>query len=82
MLLLDALKMPREIGLHSAWQHRDPIPVAFAAAHGDLVSGEVDVLDSEAGAFEQAKAGAVQQNRHQPRRPLKFSDDGAHLVPG
>src|SRR3989442_1543963 len=53
--------MSGEVGLHHAREHGHAILVTLAPAHHDLISGEIDVLDAQAAAFEQAKPGSVQQ---------------------
>jgi len=40
------------------------------AAHENLVTPEIYVLDAQAAAFEQPQTGTVQQRRHQSRRSL------------
>ena len=40
------------------------------------------VLDADAGALEHAKARAVEQEGHQPRRAVQLAEDCAHLLPG
>src|SRR4029077_19962844 len=41
---------------------------------------EVDVLNSQTTALEQAQAGAIEQRRHEPLCAVELADDGAHLV--
>ena len=48
------LQMPRQIGLDGRREHRDPILRPLAVPDDDQVCLEVDVLDAQAGAFEQA----------------------------
>jgi len=43
---------------------------------------EVDVLDSQAGAFEQAQPGTIEEGSHKPGRAVQLEDDRAHLVAG
>lgn len=54
-------EMPAEIGLGDGRWHRDPVLVALAPADGELVGDEVGVLDSQAAAFGDARAGPVEQ---------------------
>jgi hypothetical protein len=56
--------------------------VTLAAPDDDLVGCEVDVLDPEAAAFEDAKTSAVQQAHHDTRRPAEALDHGADLLAG
>jgi len=51
--------MPREVWLDHGRQHGPPILVAFGATNDDLVGREIDVLDTEAAAFEQTESRAV-----------------------
>ena len=53
--------MARQVPLHGGGEHRDPILGALAVADDDQVGAEVDVLDAEARAFEQAQAGAIEK---------------------
>jgi hypothetical protein len=46
------------------------------------VLAEVDVLDTEAAAFEKPKSRAVQEHRHEPRRPCQRTKHREHLVAG
>ena len=51
---LDGRQMAAEICLGDGREHGDPILIALAATDDDLVSREVDVLDPEATALEDA----------------------------
>jgi hypothetical protein len=79
VLLLDHLEMPHEVRLDGLGQHRDAVLVALAAPHGYPVGREIDVLDPEAGALEEAKPSTVQEDAHQADGPVKLPNDGAHL---
>jgi hypothetical protein len=46
---------------HTRRQHRPPVLLALASAHGDLATVDVDVLDPQRETFLQPKAGAVNQ---------------------
>ena len=70
VLFLNVRDVRGELGLDGVGQHRGAILVALAAPHEDLVAAEVDVLDAQAAALEQAQAGAVEQGRHQARHAL------------
>jgi len=74
--------MPREPGLHGGGQHRDTVLVALTVPHDDLIRREVDVLDPEPRALEQAEASAVEQEAHQARHAVKSIENGPDLVPG
>jgi hypothetical protein len=62
----DGREVSREVAADDGRQHGDAVLVALAAPHGDLVAGEVDILDAEAAAFEDAEAGAVEEAGHEP----------------
>lgn len=53
--------------IERARQHDDAILAAFAVAHDDDLAHEIDVLDAQAYAFEQAHSGAVEQPAQQAR---------------
>ncbi len=76
MLLADALDVDGQGGFDRAWQHRHPVLGALAVTDHDLVHREVDVLDSQAAAFEQAQSRAVQEERHQPWHAVQPLEDG------
>jgi hypothetical protein len=54
VLSLDGRQMAAEICLGDGREHCDPILISLAATDDDLVSREVDVLDPEATALEDA----------------------------
>ena len=56
--------------------------VGLTPPDDDLVHLEVDVLDSQATAFEQAQAGAIEKGGHEPGRAVQLGDHRAHLVAG
>lgn len=60
-------------------QHRHPVLAALALADDDLTPLELDILDAQPQAFEQAHAGAVQQGRDQPRGASHLVQQGAHF---
>ena len=82
MLAPHPLQMPCEGGLHGGREHRDPILGALAVPDDDEVRREVDVLDAEARAFEQAQAGAVEEQRHETGNAVEVLEDGPDLVAG
>jgi len=66
-------------GSETARQQGEAVFPALAVAHRHLVTVEVDILDSQANAFEEAQAGAVDQGGHQPRRGVETAEDRADL---
>ena len=56
----DGVEMPAQHRKKRARQHRHAILGTFAVAYQNLASAEIDVLDPQAGALEDAHAGAVQ----------------------
>jgi len=48
-------------------ERRIPVFVAFAGANEDLVTGEIEILHTQAATFHQAQAASVHQHGHQPR---------------
>lgn len=69
-----------EVVARGAGQHGEAILVALAAPNGVLVAVEVDVLDAQVTALEQAHAGAAEQDGHQVRHAIDLRQDGTHLV--
>jgi hypothetical protein len=67
-------------GLGRARQHRHAILAPLAVPDHDLIRREVDVLDSQAAAFQQAKACAIQQERHEPLDTVEPLEHGADLL--
>ena len=55
---------------------------SLPVAHRDLAAGEVDVLDAEPAALEEAEPGAVHEPGHHLRRPAQAAQDRLHLVGG
>jgi hypothetical protein len=45
--------------VHSHWQHRSPILIAFAFTDHNLMAGEVNILHSETQTLQQAQAGTI-----------------------
>lgn len=74
--------MSCEGGLHGGREHGDPILGALAVPDDDQVRREVDILDPEACAFEQAQAGAVEEQRQAAGDALEVLEDGSNLVAG
>ena len=61
VLPLHPLQVPGEGRLGHGWQDGDAILGTLTVADDDLVRSEVDVLDSQAGAFEQAQPGTIEE---------------------
>ena len=61
-------------------KHRHPVAAALRVADGDVAEVEVDVLDSEPEALEDAHAGAVEQQDHELGGPLEVRQNRRHLV--
>jgi hypothetical protein len=59
-----------ESSLGHGGQDGDAVFGALGVADDDLIHREVDVLDSQAAAFEQAQSGAVEQGGHEPGRAV------------
>jgi hypothetical protein len=74
------LEMLRQVRLDRGRQHRDPILRPLAIADGDEVGREVDVLDAEARAFEQAQAGTVEEQGQEARDAVEVLEVGPDLV--
>src|SRR5258706_12014722 len=69
-----------EVSLQDARKHRHAILVALAAADHDLARGEIDVLDPEPAAFEDAKPGAVEEPGHETGRAVEPLEHRTHFV--
>ena len=63
-------------------QHRDAVLAALSVAHDDLATIEVDVLDAQPRALEQAQTGTVEQRGHEQRRASKWRENRRDFVPG
>jgi hypothetical protein len=82
VLPLHALEMVTERALGDGGENGHAILGAFPVTDDDLARGEVDVLDSEAAAFQQAKTGPVQKGGHEPGRAVQLGNDRAYFVAG
>lgn len=71
MLALHPLQVLAEGGLGHGRQDGDAILGALPVADDDLVHREVDVLDAQAAAFEQAQPGAVERGAEPRRAPAR-----------
>src|SRR5207245_5308561 len=76
------LDVPREIDLDRARQHSHSVLAPFAVADRDLVRREIDVLDPQAAAFEEAEPRAVEEQRHQAGRAIQLLEDRPDLLAG
>jgi hypothetical protein len=65
----DVREVVAERGMGDGRQHGDAVALALGLADAELPDGEVDVLEPEAEAFEEAEATAVQKERDQTRVP-------------
>jgi len=75
--LSDCVQMPGQLRVDDGRQRRDAVLVSLAGADGDLMPGEVDVLNPQPSALEQPQAGAIQQDGHETGSTAKLADDGA-----
>ena len=77
---------PREVLLErrgeAVGQDGDAVLSPLAVVDEDLLAGEVDVLDPQAAALEQAQAGAVHEGRHEGGRSAHLAQDRGHLLAG
>lgn len=74
VLSLHALEMVRQVLSGRGGERRLPILVAFAGANEELVTGEIEILHTQAATFHRAQAASVHQHRHQPRPRFPASD--------
>src|SRR5713101_5762975 len=77
-----ALEVGSQCGLDGGWEYRQAILPPLAVTDHELVHREIDVLDSQPTALQQAQARTVQQNRHEPRDAVEALKDGANLSAG
>jgi hypothetical protein len=90
--LANHLKLPSQWIDQRVWQYGYPVLGAFAIAHGQHAALQVHVLDSQAERFEDTKAAAIEQARHQVKMAIKLGqhtpdlgarqDDGQPFRPG
>jgi hypothetical protein len=76
----DTLELRFEGRPDAGRQERRPVLLTFAAAHHDLVPVEVDVLDPDGEALEQAEAAAVEQLRDETERRFQVLEERVHLA--
>jgi len=72
--------MLREVGLDRVRQHRSPVLAALAVADRDLVRRTVNVLDSQAAAFQESKARPVEQERHHVGHAIETLENRADFI--
>ena len=61
-------------------QHRHAVLPALSVPDGDRPALEVDVLDPEPSALQQAETGSVEQGCHDPGRPAEFTEDPCRFL--
>ena len=76
---VDFLDLYFEVRLEGFRQQGDAIFVALAAAHEDVVIGEIDVLDAKAEGFGEAQPTAVEQLGHQPGGAVEEGHQAAYF---
>lgn len=64
VLLLDVPKVFLQRRAQPIGKQRAAVLPAFPSTHRNLPRGEVEILDSELGAFQKAQASAIHQHRH------------------
>lgn len=62
------------------WQYGHPVLAAFAATNEKLSALEVDVLDAQPKALQEAQTRAVEQGCDQPGRTAQRVKEGAYLT--
>jgi hypothetical protein len=68
--------------LDSRRQRNCAVLFAFPFANDDLFAGEVEILDAQPGAFEDAETAAVEDFDHESIDSIYFREDGADFVDG
>src|SRR6478672_8917698 len=61
------------------WHHRHPILASLSAAHANFAADEIEVLDPESQALEQAESGTVQEQSDQVCDALELIEHPSHL---
>ena len=74
------VQVSRELGLYRGRQHRDPILVALAGTHHELVGAEVDVLHTQPAGFQDREPSSIHEIRHQADGVVEPRQQGSHLV--
>ena len=67
MLVVDGLEVVAQEGPELDGEEGDAVFATLRIADEEVAGVEVDVFDAEARAFEEAKAGAIEELRHEPR---------------
>jgi len=71
-----------EASLRHGRQDGHAVLGALGVADDDLVHPEVEVLDSQAAAFEQSQPRAIQEGGREAARAVQYGDDRADLITG
>ena len=82
VLAPNALQVTSQAALRGRGQHGDAILATLAVTDRDLVRIEVNVLYTQATAFEQPQACAIEQQREQPRNTVQPIEEKLSLVAG
>jgi hypothetical protein len=76
---VDLLQVVLEPIAGGGGEHGRPVFAAFGVVNGEMSEVEIDVLDSEAEALEDAKAGAVEEEDYKLGGALELGDDRSGL---
>ena len=76
----DVIKVPSQFREDRGGQGRDAVLSAFSLTNSQLASFQVDILDTELNALEQAHAAAVEHGDDQSRRPGKLREYCSYFV--
>ena len=60
-------------------EQRHPVLPPLSVPYDDLPAIEIDILDPELRAHEDAESGTIQQGRHEPWRPIQTIENGSDL---
>lgn len=82
MLTLHSPEVTAKVGLDVGRKQAPPVTATLPRPHYELAGPEVEVLDPQLRAFEQAEAGAVEEHGHEPRRAIHPPEHDPHLGPG
>jgi hypothetical protein len=80
MLGTNCFEMASQVGLDPSRHHGSTIACTFAGANDDFVALEIEILDAQSAAFEEAQSRAVQESRHERRSPAHPLQDRADLL--
>lgn len=79
MEVTDSAQVLLERVLEDARQHGHPVLVPLAGTHGDLMEGEVEVLDPETERFLEPEPSAIEQRRDELGRSFHLVEQPQHL---